>query len=54
MLRHHKLQFEGRLHCGADDARNLARVALALLEADEDPLRVNDALAGVDVSDAPS
>ena len=50
MLRHHKLQFEGRLHCGADDARNLARVALALLEADEDPLRVNDALAGVDVS----
>ena len=57
MLRHHKLQFEGRLHCGADDARNLARVALALLEADEDPLRVNDALAGVDVSaeeEAPS
>ena len=51
MLRHHKLQFEGRLHCGADDARNLARVALALLEADEDPLRVNDALAGVDVAD---
>ena len=57
MLRHHKLQFEGRLHCGADDARNLARVALALLEADEDPLRVNDALAGVDFSaeeEAPS
>ena len=51
MLRHHKLQFEGRLHCGADDARNLARVALALLEADEDPLRVNDALAGVDFAD---
>ena len=57
MLRHHKLQFEGRLHCGADDARNLARVALALLETDEDPLRVNDALAGVDFSaeeEAPS
>ena len=57
MLRHHKLQFEGGLHCGADDARNLARVALALLETDEDPLRVNDALAGVDFSaeeEAPS
>ena len=51
MMRHHKLQFEGRLHCGADDARNMARVALALIECDGEPLRVNDALAGVDFAD---
>ena len=48
MLRHHKMEFEGRLHSGIDDATNLARVGIALLEAREDwPLRVNDALPGV-------
>ena len=47
MLRHHKMEFEGRLHSGIDDATNLARVGIALLEAREDwPLRVNDALPG--------
>ena len=44
MLQHHKLQFEGRLHSGLDDATNIARVAHALLNASDWPLRVNDGL----------
>ena len=55
MLRHHKMEFEGRLHSGIDDATNLARVGIALLEAREDwPLRVNDALDGASIGEGES
>jgi hypothetical protein len=33
MLAHYGLQFEGRLHSGADDSRNIARLFLKLLPA---------------------
>jgi len=49
MLKHHQLTFEGSPHSGIDDARNIARVAVKLLETDGEPLRVNDGLAGVDL-----
>ena len=48
-LKHHQLTFEGSPHSGIDDARNIARVAVKLLETDGEPLRVNDGLAGVDL-----
>ena len=55
MLRHHKLEFEGRLHSGIDDATNLARVGVALLDANDDwPLRVNDALDGASIGEGES
>ena len=49
MLRHYKMPFEGRLHSGLDDARNIARVGLRLLETEEGRLHVNDALPGADL-----
>ena len=32
MLENLGLPFDGRLHCGADDARNLARIVIRLME----------------------
>ena len=32
MLSNVGLEFEGRLHCGMDDARNLARILIRLME----------------------
>lgn len=43
MLRHYGMTFQGRKHSGRDDARNLALLALALLNEGV-ALRVNDAL----------
>ena len=42
-LRHYGLEFEGRPHSGIDDSRNIARVAMRLLE-DGFALDLNDAL----------
>lgn len=44
MLRYYGMLFEGRKHSGIDDARNLARLALALLKEGA-VLRINDCTA---------
>ena len=44
MLRNLDMEFEGREHCGRDDARNIARVMTRLIE-DGCVLRYNRALS---------
>lgn len=44
MLDNIGLQFEGKLHCGLDDARNLARIVSRLIE-DGCLLQVNERLS---------
>lgn len=41
MLEHLELNFEGRPHCGLDDARNIARVLLRLM-SDGASIQVNE------------
>ena len=43
MLRQHKMSFEGRPHSGIDDARNIARLAVCLLQ-DGCRMPLNDGL----------
>eukprot|EP00041_Stephanoeca_diplocostata_P005104 m.56475 g.56475 ORF g.56475 m.56475 type:complete len:425 (+) comp15579_c0_seq4:222-1496(+) len=47
MLRTLGMRFEGREHCGLDDSRNIARIALQLIR-DGRPLTINDGIDGVD------
>jgi inhibitor of KinA sporulation pathway (predicted exonuclease) len=44
MLESYQMQFEGRLHCGMDDTRNIARLAVALGSVDRVPLTCNGVL----------
>jgi 3'-5' exoribonuclease 1 len=41
MLEHLELDFEGRPHCGLDDARNIARVLLRMI-CDGASVQVNE------------
>jgi inhibitor of KinA sporulation pathway (predicted exonuclease) len=41
MLEHLELDFEGRPHCGLDDARNIARVLLQMIR-DGASIQVNE------------
>jgi 3'-5' exoribonuclease 1 len=41
MLEHLELDFEGRPHCGLDDARNIARVLLQMI-SDGASIQVNE------------
>lgn len=41
MLEHLELDFEGRPHCGLDDARNIARVLLRMI-CDGASIQVNE------------
>jgi 3'-5' exoribonuclease 1 len=41
MLKHLELDFEGRPHCGLDDARNIARVLLHMM-SDGASIQVNE------------
>lgn len=41
MLQHLKITFEGRPHCGLDDARNIARLVICMI-SDGASLRVNE------------
>lgn len=43
MLKYFGLEFEGKQHCGLDDATNIARIMLKLVE-DGCPLKKNDYL----------
>ena len=43
MLRQHKMSFEGQPHSGIDDARNIARLAVCLLN-DGCRMPLNDGL----------
>ena len=44
MLANMGMEFEGRLHCGLDDARNIARILIRLMEDGSKPL-VNERLS---------
>lgn len=53
MLEKLGLQYEGRPHCGLDDARNIARIALRMLQ-DGCQLRVNEHLHEGHLQSVPS
>lgn len=38
------MEFDGRPHCGLDDARNIARILLVLIE-EHAPLHINERLS---------
>ena len=43
MLERHGMRFEGRLHSGIDDSRNIARIAAQLVR-DGSPVYINEGL----------
>ncbi|MFT7815330.1 3'-5' exoribonuclease 1 [Arapaima gigas] len=53
MLENLGLQYEGRPHCGLDDARNIARIALRMLQ-DGCQLRVNERMHAGQLLSVPS
>ncbi|XP_026884282.2 3'-5' exoribonuclease 1 [Electrophorus electricus] len=52
MLENLGMQYEGRLHCGLDDSRNIARIAIRMLK-DGCQLRVNERLHGGEPQSVP-